>query len=108
MNSTIFKNNIAELEARINTLESKNSELKTSNQLLSKKAEWLETELVMSKHYCALLKNSIYGKRSEKSKTSHAEQRSSSPRLAPQALTEPYVTVSRHTALLFDKLILCQ
>jgi hypothetical protein len=33
---------------------------------------------------------------------------SSSPRLAPQALTEPYVTVSRHTALLFDKLILCQ
>ena len=34
MNSTIFKNNIAELEARINTLESKNSELKTSNQLL--------------------------------------------------------------------------
>ena len=76
MNSTIFKNNIAELEARINTLESKNSELKTSNQLLSKKAEWLETELVMSKHYCALLKNSIYGKRSEKSKTSHAEQMS--------------------------------
>ena len=33
---------------------------------------------------------------------------SSSPRLAPQALTEPYVTVSRHTALLFDKPILCQ
>ena len=54
MNSTIFKNNIAELEARINTLESKNSELKTSNQLLSKKAEWLETELAMSQHYCAL------------------------------------------------------
>ena len=54
MNSTIFKNSIAELEARINTLESKNSELKTSNQLLSKKAEWLETELAMSQHYGSL------------------------------------------------------
>ena len=58
MNSIIFKNNIEELEARINALKLKNSELQTSNQLLSKKAEWLETELVMSKHYCALLKNS--------------------------------------------------
>jgi transposase len=83
MNPTIFKSNIAELEGQINALKFKNSELevnivelKTSNKSLSKKAEWLETELVMSKHYCALLKNSIYGKRSEKSKTSHAEQMS--------------------------------
>lgn len=90
MSSTIFKNNIAELEGKINALKFKNSELKinalrlrtnvlelkTSNQLLSKKAEWLETELAMSKHYCALLKNSIYGKRSEKSKVSHTEQMS--------------------------------
>ncbi len=78
MNPTIFKSNIAELEGQINALKFKNSELevnivelKTSNKSLSKKAEWLETELVMSKHYCALLKNSIYGKRSEKSKVSH-------------------------------------
>ena len=76
MNSIIFKNNIAELEARIKALKLKNSELQASNQLLSKKAEWLETELAMSKHYCALLKNSIYGKRSEKSKASHTEQMS--------------------------------
>jgi transposase len=77
------ENNIAELEAQINALKFKNSklevnalELKTSNQLLSKKAEWLETELAMSKHHCALLKNSIYGKSSEKSNHSHAEQMS--------------------------------
>lgn len=76
MNSTIFKNNIAELEAQINALKLKNSELQANNQSLSKKAEWLETELAMSKHYCALLKNSIYGKRSEKSKASHTEQMS--------------------------------
>ena len=76
MSSIIFKSNIKELEVRINALESKNSKLQISNQLLSKKAEWLETELAMSKHYCALLKNSIYGKRSEKSKTSHTEQMS--------------------------------
>jgi len=90
MNSKISENNIAELEEQINALKLKNSdleinalklqtnvvELKTSNQSLSKKAEWLETELAMSKHYCALLKNSIYGKRSEKSKVSHVEQMS--------------------------------
>ncbi len=83
MNSIIFKSNIAELEAQVNALKFKNSELevnivelKTSNKSLSKKAEWLEAELAMSTHYCALLKNSIYGKRSEKSKTSHAEQMS--------------------------------
>ena len=83
MNPTIFKSNIAELEGQINALKFKNSELevnivelKTSNKSLSKKAEWLETELAMSKHYCALLKNSIYGKRSEKSKVSHTEQMS--------------------------------
>ena len=104
MNSIIFKNNISELEEQINALKFKNSELevniseleeqinalkfknselevnivelKTSNKSLSKKAEWLETELSMSKHYCALLKNSIYGKRSEKSKVSHTEQMS--------------------------------
>ena len=46
MNSIIFKNNIAELEAQVNALKFKNSELevnivelKTSNQSLSKKAE---------------------------------------------------------------------
>ena len=83
MNSKIIENNISELEAQINALKFKNSELevnvvelKTSNQSLSKKLEWLETELAMSKHYCALLKNYIYGKRSEKSKVSHAEQMS--------------------------------
>ena len=83
MNSIIFKSNIAELEAQVNALKFKNSELevnivelKTSNKSLSKKAEWLETELAMSKHYCALLKNSIYGKRSEKSRVSHIEQMS--------------------------------
>ena len=83
MNPTIFKSNIAELEGQINALKFKNSELevnivelKTSNKSLSKKAEWLETELAMSQHYCALLKNSIYGKRSEKSKVSHTEQMS--------------------------------
>ena len=90
MNFKITENNIAELEAQINALKFKNSklevnalelqtnviELKTSNQLLSKKAEWLETELAMSKHHCALLKNSIYGKSSEKSNHSHTEQMS--------------------------------
>jgi len=69
MNPKIAENNIAELEVQINAL-------KISNQLLSKKADWLETELAMSKHHCALLKNSIYGKSSEKSKDSHAEQMS--------------------------------
>lgn len=83
MNSKILENNIAELEAQINALKFKNSELevnvvklKTNNQTLSKKAEWLETELAMSKHHCALLKNAIYGKRSEKAKTAHTEQMS--------------------------------
>ena len=76
MTSKILENNIAELEAQINALKLKNSELNTSNKLLSKKTEWLETELAMSKHYCALLKNSIYGKRSEKFKVSHTEQMS--------------------------------
>ena len=45
MNPKIVENNIAELEAQINALKFKNSklevnviELKTSNQLLSKKA----------------------------------------------------------------------
>ena len=84
MNSKILENNIAELEAQINALKFKNSELEvnvvklqTNNQTLSKKAEWLETELAMSKHHCALLKNAIYGKRSEKkAKTAHTEQMS--------------------------------
>ena len=83
MSFKIAENDIAELEAQINALKFKNSELetnvielKTNNQSLSKKAEWLETELAMSKHHCALLKNAIYGKRSEKSKNSHTEQMS--------------------------------
>jgi hypothetical protein len=41
MNPKIAENNIAELEVQINAL-------KISNQLLSKKADWLETELAMS------------------------------------------------------------
>ncbi len=79
----IPEDNTAKLEAQINALKSKNSELRTnvielqtSNQSLSKKAEWLETELAISKHHCALLKNTIFGKRTEKSKDSHAEQMS--------------------------------
>jgi len=90
MKFQISENNSADLEAQINALKCKNSalevkalelqtdvvELQTSNQSLSKKAEWLETELAMSQHHCALLKNTIYGKRSEKSKDSHANQMS--------------------------------
>ena len=90
MNPKIVESNIAELEAQINALKFKNSNLelnalelqtnviapKTSNQLLSKKSEWLETELAMSKHHCALFNNSIYGKSSEKSNHSHTEQMS--------------------------------
>lgn len=90
MSFNIPENNIAELEAQINAFRFKNSELevkvlefqtnitglKTSHQLLSKKAEWFETELAMSKHHCALLKNTVYGKRSEKSKDSYTGQMS--------------------------------
>ena len=83
MNFKVLENKTAELEAQIHALKLKNSELEvnavklqSANQSLSKKAEWLETELAMSKHYCALLKNTIYGKRSEKSKDSHVEQMS--------------------------------
>jgi len=83
MNSKSSENNIAKLEAQINALQTENSELgsniselQTNNQLLSKKAEWLETERASLEHHCALLKNAIYGKRSEKSKDSHAEQMS--------------------------------
>ena len=53
-----------------------NKDLKTTNQSLSKKAEWLETELAISKHNCALLKNAIYGKQSEKLKNSYTDQMS--------------------------------
>ena len=83
MISRISEQNTAKLERQINALQANALELQTdilelqtSNQSLSKKAEWLETELAMSKHHCALLKNAIYGKRSEKSKDSHVEQMS--------------------------------
>jgi hypothetical protein len=60
------QDNIKELEAKIQALIFENKDLKTTNQSLSKKAEWLETELAISKHNCTLLKNAIYGKQSEK------------------------------------------
>jgi len=46
MNVKSSENNIAKLEAQINALQTENSELETNNQLLSKKAEWLETLLL--------------------------------------------------------------
>ena len=46
MNVKSSENNIAKLEAQINALQTENSELESNNQLLSKKAEWLETLLL--------------------------------------------------------------
>ena len=70
------QDNIKELEAKIQALIFENKDLKTTNQSLSKKAEWLETELAISKHNCTLLKNAIYGKQSEKLKNSYTDQMS--------------------------------
>lgn len=69
------QDNIKELEAKIQALIFENKDLKTTNQSLFKKAEWLETELAISKHNCTLLKNAIYSKQSEKLKNSYTSQR---------------------------------
>ena len=42
----------------------------------NKKTECLEIELASSKHNCELLKNVVYGKRSEKHKDSYMQQMS--------------------------------
>jgi len=75
--------NIEELNAKIQALIFENEDLKTNlssikdtNQYLTKKAEWLEIELASSKHNCELLKNVVYGKRSEKHKESYMQQMS--------------------------------
>ena len=65
------QDNISKLEEQIQALIIENNGLKTNNQSLSKEAEWLKIELAMSKYHCALLKHSIFGKSSEKSKASH-------------------------------------
>ena len=77
------QDNISKLEKQIqaliienNALKTNLSDLKTNNQSLSKEAEWLKIELAMSKYHCALLKHSIFGKSSEKSKVSHVDQMS--------------------------------
>lgn len=68
--------NIEELNAKIHALMFENKGLKNTNHNLTKKAEWLEIELASSKHQCELLKNVVYGKRSERHKESYTEQMS--------------------------------
>ena len=75
--------NVKELNAKIQALIFENKDLKTNlssvknaNHNLEKKAEWLEIELASSKHQCELLKNVVYGKRSERHKESYTEQMS--------------------------------
>lgn len=70
------QDNISKLEEQIQALIIENNGLKTNNQSLSKEAEWLKIELAMSKYHCALLKHSIFGKSSEKSRASHVDQMS--------------------------------
>ena len=70
------QDNISKLEEQIQALIIENNALKTNNQSLSKEAEWLKIELAMSKYNCALLKHSIFGKSSEKSRASHVDQMS--------------------------------
>lgn len=70
----LFENN--DLKTNLSDLKTNLSGLNTTNELLSAKAEWLATELAISKHHCELLKKAIYGKRSEKTKNSYVEQMS--------------------------------
>lgn len=76
MQVTNSQDNISKLEEQIQALIIENNALKTNNQSLSKEAEWLKIELAMSKYNCALLKHSIFGKSSEKSRASHVDQMS--------------------------------
>ena len=53
-----------------------NQNLSINQQLLTKKAEWLEAELAIAKHNQSLLRSALYGKKSEKFKESYTDQMS--------------------------------
>ena len=65
MTNVEFRSNIAELEGKVCSLEFENTDLKSSLCDAVKKSEVLECELASYKQKYALLRHTVYGKKSE-------------------------------------------